>query len=181
VRRGGIGGANTNASGLPYEAKVAEEVRQALISNGYKQSAKQHAFPKSEFFVKNHALLQLSFHNTFYKEFVDTLGINYKDTFSARLVPDIALINRQAKTLKIIEIKNQTGSGSVVEKLQTCDYKQYYYSKLLEKENYNVQVLWRLGKYFQDNAKALASVYEYMLIKKSPYFFDDIPMTNLLK
>ena len=181
MRKGGIGGANTNASGLPYEAKVAEEVRSTLISNGYTRTINPNGFPRSEFFEKSHSQLQLSFHNSFYKEFVDTLGINYKDTFSARLVPDIALINRNTKTLKIIEIKNQTGSGSVVEKLQTCDFKQYYYSKLLEKEKYSVQVLWRLGKYFQDNAKGLASVYEYMLIKESPYFFEDIPLTYLVK
>ena len=180
MKKGGTGGANTNASGLPYEAKVAEEIRSVFRVNGYSHSKNDVNFPKSEFFSLKNNQMQMSFHNSFYKEFVETLGIDYKDTFSAKLIPDIALINRKKRMLKIIEIKNQTGSGSVVEKLQTCDFKQYYYSKLLEREDYTVQVLWRLGPYFKDNAIGLTSVYEYMLIKQSPYFFEDIPINFLI-
>jgi hypothetical protein len=181
MKKGGTGGANTNASGLPYEARVASEIRSTLISNGFIHMGTSGKSGKRETFENNLSSLQMMFHNAFYTDFVEELGINFKDKFSARLIPDIALVDRKSKVLKIIEIKNQTGSGSVVEKLQTCDYKQYYYSKLLEQELYEVQVIWRLGSYFEENKRGLSSVYEYMLLKNSPYFFKDIPADVLLK
>lgn len=181
VRKGGVGGANTNASGLPYESKVASEIRKTLLAHGFSRLANSGKGEKRETFSKGGQRIELMFHNSFYKDFIEELGINFRDKFSARLIPDIALVDRDAKTLKIIEIKNQTGSGSVVEKLQTCDYKHYYYSKLLENEKYEVQVIWRLGSYFEENKKGLTSVYEYMLLKNSPYFFESIPAEIILK
>lgn len=181
MKKGGVGGANTNASGLPYEAKVAQEIRNTFLANGFQEVQAQKNPTKRQIFRNSNYEFQLLLHNAFYTEFIEELGINFKQKFSARLIPDIALVDKANSRVKIIEIKNQTGSGSVVEKLQTCDYKQYYYSKLLNEFNYEVQVMWRLGKFFEENSKSLASVYEYMILKNSPYFFSDIPITNLLK
>lgn len=184
MKKGGVGGANTNASGLPYEDKVAEELRNELTQNGFREIESLRKQDKEkvklEVYKKSDHQIEIAFKNAFYKEFIEELGIDYKNLFSARLIPDIVLINKQKKKVTIIEVKNQTGSGSVLEKLQTCDYKYYYYSKLLAKHNYQIQIVWRLGKYFQDNSKSLQSVYEYMLMKNSIYYFEKIPIEIII-
>ena len=68
-------------------------------------------------------------HNLY--KYLTLRGVDYKKYISKRLLPDEAVYVIHNNTLFVIEMKFQEGSGSVDEKLQTCDFKNKQYQKLL--------------------------------------------------
>ncbi len=99
--------------------------------------------------------------------------INYKTMVSKRLVPDDAMLVQVRNTLFVIEIKFQTVSGSVDEKLQTCDFKLKQYQKLLAPLSLQVKYVYVLNDWFKQ--KSYADVLAYIKSVKCDYFFNVIP------
>ena len=54
-----------------------------------------------------------------------------------------------------------------------------YYSTLCGPIKVNVDLIWQLGPYFEQQQVGLRSVFEYMNSKGSRYFFGHIPVSEL--
>jgi hypothetical protein len=134
---------------------------------------------KKEFTVVGDDLLrggkkvgQLCEKNKIYKHILEPQGIDYKMIISKRLLPDEAIL--VGDTMYIIEKKFQSGSGSVDEKLQTCDFKKKQYTKLLSTVGLEVEYIYFLNDWF------LRAEYEdvkaYILEVGCSYYFDELPL-----
>lgn len=77
----------------------------------------------------------------------------------------------------IIEKKFQNGSGSVDEKLQTCDFKKLIFTRLLKPLNINVEYIYVLNYWFK--RECYKDVLEYILPKDCQYYYNEIPLTKL--
>ena len=182
MKKGGRGGSATQKAGEVFENKTLENLLASFQKNGFVLDSilKGGQNPRA-LFLKNEAgklvdiFLQAAVHTHFFKP----RGINSDDYFSAELRPDTAIFSHSANTLTIIEKKQQTGAGSVAEKLQTCDYKMQYYTTLCKPIGVRVDLIWQLGQYFVDNKIALRSVFEYMKSKGSRHFFLEVPFEAL--
>jgi hypothetical protein len=74
----------------------------------------------------------------------------------------------------IIEKKFQSGSGSVDEKLQTCDFKKKQYSKLLSVVNLKVEYIYFLNDWFLRSE--YDDVKQYITEVGCQYYFDELPL-----
>lgn len=110
-------------------------------------------------------------------KFLETLGVSWKDHLSKRLLPDNVIYVINNNTIFIIEIKYQEVSGSVDEKLQTCDFKKKQYQKLFKKLGYKVEYVYILSPWFQKSE--YSDVLEYVQSVGCHYFFDLVPFENL--
>ncbi len=185
MKKGGTGGGHTARSGSSFEIVTDERLLSDLNLLGYVEtkivqlSGMNGPIHGRVMTLSSGANIEIFYKAGIYKLFFEPRNINYKDYFSARLEPDTAIYSEEKGTLTIVEKKQMTGAGSVAEKLQTCDYKQNYYETLVKNLNINIEIKWILGQYFQDNASQLKSVYEYMLQKKSKYYFHSLPVNEL--
>lgn len=184
MKKGGVGGAKTAKEGADFEVSSDNQLISSLIDSGYQLTIlhglnSSGTTPHALTMEKNGAKIDIFYKAGIYKYFFEPKGIDARRIFSARLEPDSAIYSHQKKTLTIIEKKQQTGAGSVAEKLQTCDYKKYYYEKLLEGTGIKLEIVWLLGSYFYENKVGLASVFEYMENKGSKYYFEQIPVDKL--
>lgn len=59
-----------------------------------------------------------------YEKILIPKNIDFKKIISKQMLPDEAFYNYYNKTVYIIEKKFQSSSGSVDEKIQTCDFKK---------------------------------------------------------
>lgn len=182
MKKGGVGGAVTAKSGSDFEDALFIELARDLENNGYQQidilrgttTAKYVRYSHS-----SHGELEIFFKASVHKLFFEPRGVNTADYFSARLEPDTAIYSARTKTLTIIEKKQQNTTGSVAEKLQTCDYKMLYYTTLCNKIGVKVDLVWQLGPYFEQQQVNLRSVFDYMKSKGSRYFFGHISVSEL--
>lgn len=185
MKKGGTGGSHTARAGSSFEIKTDEDLMHELNGQGYNET-KVHQLSGSKSLIHGRTMelntgetIEIYYKSGIYKLFFQPRGIDYRDHFSARLEPDTAIYSPQTNVLTIIEKKQMTTSGSVAEKLQTCDYKKVYYEKLVENLGIKVEIKWVLGKYFEDQQVQLKSVYEYMLSKGSTYYFHKLPVGDL--
>ena len=181
MRKGGTGGAHTAREGSSFEIKTDEVLMLELGGMGFKES-KLHMLSGVSGPIHGRILkdqndfeLEIYYKSGIYKLFFEPRGINYKDFFSARLEPDTSIYSSRTNTLTVIEKKQMTTAGSVAEKLQTCDYKRYYYETLLKDQGIKLDIFWVLGSYFKAQERQLKSVYDYMESKGSKYFFEKMP------
>jgi hypothetical protein len=142
INRGtGAGGANTNASGKPFEEKVSNKER--LLTKEFIQKSIPGRKGKYDYFIVNPT-------NTIV--YVKQSGLNsYLSYFFGKSIskkPDEAYIVHKDDeyVLKILEIKNQNMPGSVIEKLQTAYYKRYMYERCL---NMKVEYAYCLSNYLK--------------------------------
>ena len=77
--------------------------------------------------------------------YLESQGVDYKKIISKRLLPDEALYVVINNTLFVIEMKYQEVTGSVDEKLQTCDFKKKQYKKLMAPLNIDVEFIYILS------------------------------------
>lgn len=121
----GAGGSNTNASGLPFEEKTSNEQR--LLDNGFMKKS----------IDKTNYYLTKTFENGKELIYVKQRGLRkYLEKFLGKTTcfnPDEAYLwkNGDAYTLRVVEKKNQNVPGSVIEKLQTGNFKKRKYEKEL--------------------------------------------------
>jgi hypothetical protein len=182
MKKGGVGGALTAKAGSDFEDALFNELAGDLKSNGYSQVDILRG-PTSAKYVryahKNRGEIEIFFKASVHKIFFEPRGVKSSDFFSARLEPDTAIFSPKTRTLTIIEKKQQNTTGSVAEKLQTCDYKMLYYTTLCGQINVKVDLIWQLGPYFEKQQGNLRSVFDYMKSKGSRYFFGHIPVSEL--
>jgi hypothetical protein len=162
------GGAQTNKNGLAFEARanllIALENDDRFDVNG-----------NMIFFQGNLVGRHFEKHR-FLKDFVKgELGIDSKDVWSKDLLPDGVFITEDQVT--VIEVKFQAGSGSVDEKLQTCDFKKKKYEKLLAGTKYKVNFYFVLNDWFKH--PRYEDVFSYINSVGCRYFFNSIPFDVL--
>lgn len=160
------GGSNTNKNGIPFERKVSLE--KELIKSGYE-------IKELEIYKNNKLFGYYLSKGKLYK-FLKEKGINYKDYISKKQIPDSCCINLSNNTIYILEKKYQNRSGSVDEKLQTCDYKKKQYEKLLNSLGFKVEYIYVLSNWFKrmeyrDNLEYIKDVGCHYLFWKIPMDF----------
>ena len=109
-----------------------------------------------------------------YKYLIKKHNINWKDRISKKLLPDDAYFCINTKTLTIIEKKFQSGSGSVDEKIQTCDFKKKQYEKLVKGLNIKIQFVYVLSDWFKD--VKYRDVLTYIRQVRCDYYFNKLPI-----
>ena len=168
MKKGGVGGGNT-ITGLRFEAKISVQNKIASLP-GYSVS-------NDIVYFKNKKVAELYPKHKFYKNFLEKNGVDHSKIVSARLLPDEAIFVLQNKTLYIIEMKFQEGQGSVDEKLQTCDFKNKKYNKLLSSLGISVKYVYFLSDWFKQGK--YRDVLEYVESVGCYYFFDEVPLDFL--
>lgn len=109
--------------------------------------------------------------------FLNEKGINWKRFISKRLFPDEALYVIVNNTLFIIEMKSQIVSGSVDEKLQTCDFKRKQYCKLMAPLNIEVEYIYILNDWFK--SPAYKDTLDYVISVGCQYYFNYLPLQKI--
>jgi hypothetical protein len=161
------GGAQTNINGLEFEART--HLLQALNNH-------QDFTVLGEQVYKQGAIVA-SYYEKYglYSKLLHPKGVDYKQYISKKLLPDGALL--VGDTIYIVEKKFQNGSGSVDEKLQTCDFKRKQYVKLFSPLNIKVEFYYVLNDWF--NKPSNKDVFDYIRSVGCDYFFEEIPLHKL--
>lgn len=166
--KGGKGGANT-LTGLKFEKKM--ELRTVLNKTA------DFSVLGDDVFFKGEKVAILYQEHKLYKNLLEPKGVNYSDIISKKLLPDDAILVLKKNTLFILEKKFQEVSGSVDEKLQTCDFKNRQYKKLLEPLGITVKYIYILSSWFKH--KGYKDVLDYVERNGCYYFFEEIPLKFL--
>ncbi len=162
------GGAKTNENGLKFEQETS--LKEALIKNGFKVS-------KGDVYLGKKHVAVIGDKKKFQKRILEPLEIDMKKILSSELLPDEALLNLKNNTIYIIEKKFQNGSGSVDEKLQTCDFKRKQYKKLFKNVGIKVEYGYVCNYWFKKDK--YKDVIDYIKAVKCNIFFDEIPIDFL--
>lgn len=168
MKKNGTGGGRT-VTGLKFESRVALKKLLDSLSR-YKVIGDNVYFENkkvAEFFEK-HKL---------YRNLLKPKGIDYSSLISKKLLPDEAILILSNNTLYIIEIKFQGVMGSVDEKLQTCDFKNKQYGKLLAPLGISVKYVYILNDWFKKDE--YKDVLEYIKKVRCFYFFNELPLSFL--
>lgn len=166
--KGGKGGGKT-ITGLKFESRVTLEKVLSAVPN-YKVS-------NDKVYFKGRIVAEFYPKNKLYKNLLEPKGVDYSKIITKRLLPDEAILILKDNTLFIIEIKFQEVAGSVDEKLQTCDFKNREYKKLLAPLNISVKYTYVLSDWFKD--PRYKDVLDYVKSVGCHYFFNELPMEFL--
>ena len=110
--------------------------------------------------------------------YLESQGVDYKKIISKRLLPDEALYVVINNTLFVIEMKYQEVTGSVDEKLQTCDFKKKQYKKLMAPLNIDVEFIYILSDWFRK--PEYKDVLDYVIsIAGCSYYFNYLPLQKI--
>ena len=93
------------------------------------------------------------------------------------MLPDEALYVIINNTLFVIEMKYQEVTGSVDEKLQTCDFKKKQYKKLMAPLNIDVEYIYILDDWFRK--PEYKDVLDYVISMGCQYYFQYLPWQKL--
>lgn len=173
MKKGGIGGSHT-LTGLNFEKKVDlreqfKKIPGYSVSKGINQAGYDIRF-KGE-------LVARSFKKGEFYKFLEEEGVNWKTIISRKLLPDDALLVIVRDTLFVIEVKYQNVTGSVDEKLQTCDFKRKQYLKLVTPLGLRVEYVYVLSDWFKK--KEYKDVLDYIQSVNCHYKFNEIPLSWL--
>ncbi len=163
--KGGKGGGNT-ISGSVFELKV--DLASALTN------IKDIEVDNYEVKKNGKVIGNVFKKHDLYKYLIKKHNINWKDRISKKLLPDDAYFCINTKTLTIIEKKFQSGSGSVDEKIQTCDFKKKQYEKLVKGLNRKIQFVYVLSDWFKD--VKYQDVLTYIRQVGCDYYFNKLPI-----
>ena len=164
--RGGKGGAKTAHSGLRFESRVA---MQSLLA-----SLPDYGVKGDNVYFKKEKVAEFYGKNKLYKNLLEANKIDYSKIVSKKLLPDEAILILAGGTLFIIEIKFQEVAGSVDEKLQTCDFKNRQYNRLLAPLGIVVKYVYILNEWFKK--PEYKDVLEYVESVGCYYFFYELPL-----
>jgi len=167
--KGGKGSQKPIINGLRFESRITLETAISKLP-GYKVSSECVYFEgeKVAEFYQKHKL---------YKNLLQPNGVDYTKIISKKLLPDDAILIIKDKTLYIIEIKFQEVAGSADEKLQTCDFKNKQYKKLLTPLGISVKYTYVLSDWFKD--KRYKDVLNYVESVGCYYHFNELPLDFL--
>lgn len=166
--KGGIGGGKT-ISGLKFEKRIS--LKEVL------SSLPEYSIDSDVVFFKGKRVAVLYEKHKLYKKLLEPNRIDYSTIISKKLLPDDAILVKKDKTLYIIEIKFQEVTGSVDEKLQTCDFKNKQYQKLLSKLGIKVKYIYVLNDWFKK--PEYKDVLDYIRHVNCYYFFNELPLDFL--
>ncbi len=172
---GGKGGVNTNQTGLKFEKETSLLEKLKLINN-YKVdilSSTPGGYKSANIYFKNELVAKSYRHHGLY-DFLKENNINWESVLSKRVLPDDTLFVILRETFFIIECKFQSVSGSVDEKLQTCDFKKKQYQKLLKPLGLKIEYVYVLSDWFKK--PEYKDVLEYIDSVNCHYKFNEIPL-----
>ena len=164
--REGKGGSKTQ-SGLRFEERIA--LKDVL------RDVKSITIKDDDILINGKLVAQLLQKHKLYKNLLEKRGIDYSTIISKQLLPDDAILNLQNNTLYIVEIKFQEVAGSVDEKLQTCNFKNIQYNKLLGQLGIKVRYIYVLNDWFKK--PEYKDVLDYITKSGCFYFFNEIPLS----
>ena len=167
MKKGGIGGGNT-ITGLIYEAKV--DLKTFLSQQDDYKVTGFDVYYRGDIVAKLFKKYELY-------RYLESVGVDWTKHLSRQLVPDNCIYVIVKNTVYIIEVKYQQTTGSVDEKLQTCDFKKKQYTKLFSELNYRVEYMYILDDWFrQDRYK---DVRDYVISVGCHYYYNYIPLHEL--
>lgn len=168
MKKGGIGGANTK-TGLVFEGKTDLST--------FLAKQKGYAVKEHDVYFADKIVAQIYQKHSFYKIFLNKLGVDWTQIISKKLLPDDSIFVLINNTVFIIECKFQQVAGSVDEKLQTCDFKKKQYQKLLSRANIEVEYLYLLSDWFRN--PSYKDVLDYIISVGCQFYFEYIPLHKL--
>jgi hypothetical protein len=160
---GGKGGANT-LTGLNFEKRIS--LREAFQRNS------NYAVQANDLLCNGKVVAKLFQKYKLYSELLTPRGVIASTIVSKKLLPDESIL--VGNTLFIVEMKFQVISGSVDEKLQTCDFKLKQYRKLLAPLKIQVKYVYVLNDWFAK--PEYKDVLAYVNDSGCDYFFNEIPL-----
>lgn len=167
--KGGKGGSKTAFSGLRFESRVAMK---SLLG-----SLPGYTVKDDSVYFKEEKVAEFYGKNKLYKNLLEPNNIDCSEIISKKLLPDEAILILAGRTLYIIEIKFQEVAGSVDEKLQTCDFKNKQYNKLLAPLGISVKYVYVLSDWFKKDV--YRDVLKYVESVGCYYFFYELPLSFL--
>lgn len=166
--KNGKGGAKT-LTGLRFESRV--DIHKVIEHvNGYTVEG-------NDVFFSGKKIAEIYRKHGLYKKLLEPQKIDYSKLISKQLLPDDAIFVLKNNTLFIIEIKFQNVAGSVDEKLQTCDFKNKQYNKLLKPLGITVKYVYILNDWFKK--PEYKDVLDYVSGVGCYYFFNELPLEFL--
>jgi hypothetical protein len=166
--KGGVKGGST-ITGLLFEEKC--DMRTALAANPRVTIVGDDVCVDGE---RRGTLYQK---RKLYTNLLNPKGVDYRSILSKQLLPDDAILSHSSNVLTIVEKKFQCVAGSVDEKLQTCDFKNKQYHKLLAPLTIQVQYVYVLNDWFRHSS--YKDVLEYIEAVGCSYFFNELPLEFL--
>mgnify|MGYP001578008907 CR=1 FL=1 len=163
----GFGGGNT-ITGLNFEH---EADILGLLKNSKGYSIKDNII----YYQKKEVARNYRKHNLY--RYLESRGIDYKKYITKKLLPDDAIYVIKNNTLFVIEIKFQKVSGSVDEKLQTCDFKKKQYKKLMAPLNIAAEYIYILSDWFRN--PAYKDTLDYIISVGCQYYFQYLPLEKI--
>ncbi|HCC88061.1 MAG TPA: hypothetical protein DEQ17_07710 [Prevotella sp.] len=167
MKKGGTGGGNT-ITGLIYEGEVDLST--------FIAEQKDYTVNGSEVLYNGECVAYIFKKYDFYR-YLKTKGVDWRKHISRQLLPDNAIYVIVNNTMFILEVKTQQKSGSVDEKLQTCDFKKKQYQKLLFQLNMEVEYIYVLDEWFKQSK--YKDVLDYIISVGCQYYFNYIPLQKL--
>ena len=161
------GGSRTNLNGLEFEGRT--DLLQAL------NKEPNFTVLGNQVFRDGAIVAHYYEKHNIYSSYLLPNGVDYKTILSKKLLPDGALL--VGDTMYIIEKKYQAGSGSVDEKLQTCDFKKKQYIKLFTPLNIKVEYYYVLNDWF--DKPEYDDVFEYIQSVGCKYFIEELPFNEI--
>lgn len=153
----GAGGSNTNKNGLLYEDLTDLQDRVQIVKEGRYSS---------EIRFDNHPqVFTRTKQSNLFKCMKNELDTSIQKAHGCKN-PDECYIDKESRTIFILEKKFQQCSGSVCEKIQTSDFKVWQYSRTFP--NYNIVYVYCLSDWFREHCVAEL---EYLDLKHIRYFW----------
>jgi len=168
MKKGGTGGAKT-LSGLRFEARTS--LRHLF------ETTPEYSVVTDIVYFKDQKVAYLLPKHQLYSKLLEPKHMDYSTIISKKLVPDDSILVIKNNTLHIIEMKFQEVAGSVDEKLQTCDFKNHQYKKLLSPLGIDVKYIYILNDWFRK--KEYTDVLNYIKSVGCYYFFNELPFSFL--
>lgn len=167
MKKKGVGGGNT-ITGLNFER--GKDILTIL------SQTKGYSVKGNIIFYKGKEVARSYRKYGLYK-FLESQGVDYRKIISKRLLPDEAIYVIVKNTLYVIEMKYQEVTGSVDEKLQTCDFKKKQYKKLMAPLNIEIEFIYILSDWFRK--PEYKDVLDYVISVGCQYYFQYLPLQKL--
>ena len=169
------GGSKTNFNGLAFEDRT--DFLLSLSKHPKIKINKKIGF--SEIYYEKKLQGFYTDKHNFYNYFLRKEKVNWKILISKKYLPDAVFINKKNKTVYVIEKKYQAGSGSVDEKLQTCDFKKKIYTRVINScsNKYKTEYYYLLNDWFKKNE--YQDVKQYIINVGCKYFIEKIEFSAL--
>ena len=167
MKKNGRGGGNT-ITGIKFEGKTDLAT--------FLNNTKGYSVEDGIVYYNKKKVARVFKKHGFYK-FLEENDVDWKTIISKQLLPDDSIYVIINNTLFIIECKYQQVTGSVDEKLQTCDFKRKQYKKLVAPLNIDVEYIYLLSDWFRN--EKYKDVLNYIIDMGCDYYFEYLPLKRL--